>query len=1179
MKSLNMKKLVSARKLRRRRCLSVELLEERQLLATITVNTTADEAAADSTLSLREALEVSNGTLPVQSLSTQAQAQVSGVVGNTNTIDFNIPTTDSGYNAATGVWTITLKSALPAIATNAAIVDGYSQPGAAENTLAQGDNAKLAIAINGAGAGTITGLTIGQPGSQVRGLDIENCLYRGVTVTAGGNVQVAGCFIGTNPAGEIAAPNVTGLVIENSSNLIGGPNVGDRNIISGNSQDGLDVLDQAGNPLNIEPTGNLIENNYIGLDAMGTKALGNVVQGVNDAGSGNTYGGTTAGLGNVISGNTTGGIKTGGSVTIEGNFIGTDATGTVALGNSGGFGGIGALQDQGGAPVLSVVITNNVISGNDSYGIYVASSDQKTQATYTIANNLIGTNATGTAALGNALAGINLAQVDNVSVQNNVVSANETGLAIYDSVAVVQGNLIGTDTTGRVPLGNTQGGIYLENSSGNTIGGTGPGQGNVIANNVGIGIEVSGGQQNRISRDSIFGNSEVGIVLDYNVNQAVPAPVLTFKPGVGSMGTLSATLKAEPNLAYTIEIFSDASTTADGQQQGQTFVEDVTVNTDSTGKGSFSIAEPVGYYAVTATDPSGNTSPFSSVVGSQALASTQTTVSSSANPSPAGAPVTFTAVVTAPSYPGTPMGTVTFTIDGQAEPAVALAMVGGSDQAQFTTSTLGAGDHTVTAAYSGDSNVSASSGSLPSQTVSAPVLQTTTTTVTSSQNPSMAGQSVTFTAVVTAPSYPGTPMGTVTFTIDGQAEPAVALAMVGGSDQAQFTTTALGVGDHTVTAAYSGDSNVSASSGSLPSQTVSAPVLQTTTTTLASSLNPSTAGQSVTFTAVVTAPSYSGTPMGTVTFTIDGQAEAPVALAMVGGSDEAEFTTSALGAGDHTVAAAYSGDSYVSASSGSLPNQTVSAPALQTTTTTLTPSLNPSIAGQPVTFTAVVSSSGTTGSPSGTVVFTIDGAALSPVSLQVVSGSDEASVAIASLGVGTHTISAAYMGDPTFAASAVASPLTQTVNAIAAPANDTPQPVPSSASDAPQAAVPAPAVDGPQVVSVKRYGVHAKRTTLVVSFNEALDLASAVNLNNYSLTGPGHHRDRIKSAAFNAVSDTVTLRTAHQLSLHRKYQLTLIGTGPGGIRNPQGALLDGAKTGVSASNYTTTLTRRNAVRP
>ena len=224
----------SALKSRRRKRFSVEALEGRQLLATLTVTTTADETAADSTLSLREAIEVSDGTLAVSSLSSQEQALVSGAVGSSNTIDFNIPNTDAGYNQTTGVWTISLNSSLPAINTNAAIIDGYSQPGAAKNTLAQADNAKLLIALNGAG-GASTGLTIAAQGSKVSGLDIENFNGDGVLITAAGNVQVAGCFIGTDPTGETAASNKTGVEIDNSNNLIGGPDVGDRNVISGNT--------------------------------------------------------------------------------------------------------------------------------------------------------------------------------------------------------------------------------------------------------------------------------------------------------------------------------------------------------------------------------------------------------------------------------------------------------------------------------------------------------------------------------------------------------------------------------------------------------------------------------------------------------------------------------------------------------------------------------------------------------------------------------------------------------------------------------------------------------------------------------------------------------------------------------------------------------------------------------
>ena len=277
-------------------------------MSTITVNTTADDTSPDTTLSLREAIEVSNGTLPVSSLSTHEQAQVSGPVGSTNTIDFNIPKTDPGYNPATGVWTITPQTQsqgeLPTISNNAAIIDGYSQPGASKNTLAVGDNAKLAVAINGSQTGT-DGLMINQPGTKVFGLDIENFgqVGEGVVIYKATDVQIAGCFIGVDPTGETAAPDGNGVLIYNSSNIIGGPNVGDRNVISGNYGDGINLPTGFYNPLKITQTANVTENNYIGLDATGTKAIMNHGYGVDDFGSGDTYGGTTPGTGNVISGN------------------------------------------------------------------------------------------------------------------------------------------------------------------------------------------------------------------------------------------------------------------------------------------------------------------------------------------------------------------------------------------------------------------------------------------------------------------------------------------------------------------------------------------------------------------------------------------------------------------------------------------------------------------------------------------------------------------------------------------------------------------------------------------------------------------------------------------------------------------------------------------------------------
>jgi parallel beta-helix repeat protein len=1048
-------------KLRRKTRMRLELLEDRQLLATLTVNTTADGASPDATLSLRQAIDVSDGTLAVSSLSTQEQAQVSGAVGTSNIIDFNIPTSDSGYSAATGVWTIAIQSALPAISTNAAIINGYSQPGALENTLAQADNAKLVIAIDGAGLGTADGLTIGQPGSQVSGLDIENFLGDGIVITSGGNVQVSGNFIGIDPTGETAAPNGYGVVLENSLNTIGGPNVGDRNVISGNSSDGYGVYvpDQAENPLNIIPTGNLIENNFIGTDAAGTKGFSKGQSGVADFGSGNTYGGTTAGLGNVISGNAGDGLKSTGNITIEGNFVGTDATGNAALGN-GGF-GLACGGAVGSNAAITIVISNNVVSGNGESGISVQPASQ-TLSTFTITNNLIGTNAAGTAALGNASVGLQLGSVENATVLNNLISGNNLGVQLSGfgpdvEHNVFQGNLIGTDKTGLVALGNTEGGMYLSAAIGNAIGGTGPGQGNVIAFNGLNGIYVSGGDQNLLTQNSVFGNTGPGIQFVSGANGSVAAPVMTFTPGAGGSGTLAGTLTEKANATYIVEVFSNPSVPVAGQEQGKTFVQDVSVSIGASGKGSFSVTNPQAIYTATATDPSEDTSPFSNAVGSQPLPATMTAVSSSLNPSTVGQQVTFTAVVTAPGFAGTPAGSVTFTIDGQARAPVSLSVVGGADEAQFVTSTLTAGQNTVTAAYGGNTNVGPSSGSLSTQVVNAAAVQpaATMTALESSLNPSTVGEDVTLTAVVTAPGSADVPTGTVSFTVDGQEVADVALSVVGGIDEAQVITSALTVGQHSVTAAYGGDTSSSPSTASLPTQVVNATAVQSTATTTAleSSLNPSMVGEQVTFTAVVTELGSAGVPTGAVTFTIDGQAHAPVSLSVIGGVDEAKFVTSTLTAGQHSVAAAYSGDT-------------------------------------------------------------------------------------------------------SFASSTVVSPLSQVVNRLAtSPAQGT----------------------SPTVLLVQRFGVHMHPTVLMLTFSSALDPSTAENVHNYRIVDPSGRRVAIESAVYNATANTVTLQPAERINLHHTYQLMVIGSGSSGVAGADHALLDGVHDGDAGSNFVTTLNWKNVV--
>jgi hypothetical protein len=186
----------------------------------------------------------------------------------------------------------------------------------------------------------------------------------------------------------------------------------------------------------------------------------------------------------------------------------------------------------------------------------------------------------------------------------------------------------------------------------------------------------------------------------------------------------------------------------------------------------------------------------------------------------------------------------------------------------------------------------------------------TTTTLSSSPNPSISGQAVTFTAVVS--SGAGTPPNgeTVTFmkgtTVLGTG------TLSGGS--ASFMTSTLPVGTNYIKAVYGGDSNFGGSTSKAVSQVVNK---ATTATTLTSSLNPSNFGQSVTFTANVT-PQFGGTAKGSVTF-YDG-ATALKTVALSGGV--AKFTTSTLTSGSHSITATYNGSTSFDGSSASL-TQTV----------------------------------------------------------------------------------------------------------------------------------------------------------------------------------------------------------------------------------------------------------------
>jgi hypothetical protein len=283
-------------------------------------------------------------------------------------------------------------------------------------------------------------------------------------------------------------------------------------------------------------------------------------------------------------------------------------------------------------------------------------------------------------------------------------------------------------------------------------------------------------------------------------------------------------------------------------------------------------------------------------------------LTSTPNPSGTGQSVTFSATVAAvPPATGTPTGQVTF---AQGNTILAQAPLNSSGQVSFSTSALAAGSDTITATYASDSLFAASNGSRV-QTVqnSFP----TATTVSSSANPSVFSQSVTFTASVT--SNGGTPAGTVTFK-DGSTT--LGTSNIDGTGHASFSTSTLAVASHSITATYNGSSGFNPSTSSTLTQTVNQ---DGTTSSVTSSLNPSKKGQTVTFTATVTANSPgTAIPTGSVTFK-DGTKN--LSTKTLNSSGQATFATSTLGRGTHSITVVYGGSSTFVGSTSPVLTQTV----------------------------------------------------------------------------------------------------------------------------------------------------------------------------------------------------------------------------------------------------------------
>ncbi|HEY0458268.1 MAG TPA: FG-GAP-like repeat-containing protein [Pyrinomonadaceae bacterium] len=476
-----------------------------------------------------------------------------------------------------GLQTIPVLSDLPRIS-EPVVIDATTQPGYTGNPL---------IELKGTGAQF--GLIIDAGNTTIRGFIINNFHSTGISMfTSGGNV-IQNNFIGTNSAGTAAQTNFGfGIQLGNSSNnTIGGdlPNTG--NVIAGNSSTGITV--NGANASN-----NVIQGNYIGVNATGTAVIANGRAGICLCSSNpdfnvtnNLIGGTAPGAGNVIAGNDSNEIEINGFASVgnsvQGNLIGTNAAGTQALVSTG-------------------------------IGIYLTSATR---------NNIIGGS---TASARNLIAGNNFGS-----------SGGGSGIALNVNASgnVIKGNFIGTDITGTQALPNQVEGIVLSDGAhDNIIGGTAAGEGNVVAFNGTRGISGSNSttqqqtNRNAIRGNSIFSNGSLGIELfpgngvtpndscdaDAGANNLQNFPVLTSALQIGSSVTVRGSLNSTSSSNFAIDFFASPSADASGFGEGKIYIGTINVTTDGACNTAFTTTLTLHtgrFITATATDGGGNTSEFS----------------------------------------------------------------------------------------------------------------------------------------------------------------------------------------------------------------------------------------------------------------------------------------------------------------------------------------------------------------------------------------------------------------------------------------------------------------------------------------------------------------------------------------------------------------------------------------
>jgi len=620
----------------------MEFLEPRRLLtvSTFTVTTTADNGPG----SLRQAiLDLNNDIGGGHDL---IQFAIPGSGAHKITLDPDSPlnpiihevtidgTTQSGYIGTPLIWLdgINLIHGTPdglVVTPGNSTVTGLSitnfRHGAAIHLTTNGSDTisfnYLGVQPSGSGLSSsffnIDGVVADSNSNQIHDNLLSGNDDAGALINGAHNVLTHN-FIGTDSKGTSAVPNsLDGIkIVSGDDTTIGGTSASLRNVISGNSLNGIALLG-AGSAQ--------IQGNFIGTDVSGLLALSNQANGVyvNSAGTSVNVvvGGTSSSKRNIISGNKADGvaIEHADGVLVQGNYIGTDLTGALALPNSNGVGIYGASSNNtiGGAAVGA----SNLISGNDADGVHVFAANTTTGNL--VQANFIGTDFSGTLAVPNAQNGITLQF--SATATGNLISGNlGDGIDVFTGNTVTS-NHIGTQADFTSPLGNDVEGVAVL-GDGNSI------ASNTLANSGDAGVAVYGGTGNTIRFNSIYANGAVfnGICIDLNddgptLNDSVghvgPNNYQNFPviaAAISSAGSISidGSLSANPTTVYIIDFYANPAADPSGYGQGKNYLGSITITTNAGGAFAFSGASfslPAGQTIVsaTATDPGGNTSEFS----------------------------------------------------------------------------------------------------------------------------------------------------------------------------------------------------------------------------------------------------------------------------------------------------------------------------------------------------------------------------------------------------------------------------------------------------------------------------------------------------------------------------------------------------------------------------------------